>query len=87
MRGRRLLDRRRGLVISEDLVDTEGDVGKEEAAFDDVAAAAADTPSGEKDGACNGNADQERVLAVEPWEGGDAVEEVDATGQDAAAED
>lgn len=39
-----LLDGMRGLVVGEDLVDAEHDVGEEQRALDGVTAAAADSP-------------------------------------------
>ena len=76
-----------GLVVGEDLVDAEGDVGEEEAGFDDVAAAGAEAPNAEEEGAGDGHADQDGVLAVDSREGADAPEEVEGAGDDAAGED
>lgn len=76
-----------GLVIGEDLIDAEGDVREEETALDDISATTADAPGAEEDGAGDGHADEDGVLAVDAGEGGDAPEEVDGAADDAAAEE
>ena len=75
-----------GLVVGEDLVDAEGYVGEEETAFYHVAAAASDTPCAEKDGASDGHADEDCVLAVDAGESRDTPEEIDGAADNTAAE-
>lgn len=74
------------LVVGVDLVDAESDVGEQQAALDYVAAVAADSPGTQEDSTADCHADQYGVLAVEGWESGDPVEEVDCTANDAGRE-
>lgn len=56
-----LFNRMGRLVVCEDLVDAEHDVGEEEGALDGVSAAAADTPGAKDDGACHRDADERGI--------------------------
>lgn len=73
-----------GLVIGEDLVDGQGYVGEQQAALHHVAAAGADAPGAQAGCTGDGDAEQHSVMSVEPREGGDAPQEVDGRGEDAA---
>lgn len=48
----------RWLIVREDLIDAEHDVGEEERAFDWVSATTSNTPGTQNDGACDGDSYQ-----------------------------
>ena len=75
------------MIVGEDLVDAEDDVGEEEGAFDGVAFAAADAPGAEEDGAGDGYADEGCVDVADLGEVGYAPEEVDRAGDDGGGHD
>lgn len=74
----------RGLVVGEDLIDRQGDIGEQQAALHHVATARADAPGAQAGGAGNRDTKQHGVMGVEPRKGGDAPQEVDGGGEDAA---
>ncbi len=82
----------RRLVVGEDLVDAEGDVGElyksvwteisaaqltyQQGALDRIAPTAHDPPASQENGACNGRAYEYRINVANFRKGGDAPEEV-----------
>lgn len=70
----------RRLVVREDLIDAEHNVGEEERAFDGVSATTANTPSTQNDGACDRDTNQGGINIGNFGELQDTPEEIDRAG-------
>lgn len=67
----------RGLIVGEDLVEAQDDVGEEKRAFYWISFPATYTPSTKEDRTCNGNANQSSIDVADVWEPSNSPEEVD----------
>ena len=66
-----------GLVVGEDLVETQDDICKQERALNRISFPTADTPSAEENGAGDCYANKSGIDVPDLWKTSDSPEEVD----------
>lgn len=86
-RRRNMLHWVRGLVIREDLIDAENNVGKEQRALYGISAPTANAPGAQDNCACNGDPDQSGIHVGDLRELKNTPEEVDRAGDDSGRKD
>lgn len=88
LRGRGdLFHRVRWLIVREDLVDAEHDIGEEERAFDWIAATTSNPPGTQNDGACDRDSNQGGIDVGDFGELQNTPEEVNRAGDNCSGQD